>query len=62
MSQDRYPNLTAAIKDGRINPGDPPPERTRKMRCGPWDEQADGTFVCRQCGEVDAPGSGPNGF
>lgn len=55
-----YPNLKAALTAGRIDlAGDPP---KRALRCGPWDEQADGTFVCRKCGEVDAPRSGPNGF
>jgi hypothetical protein len=31
-------------------------------RCGPWDEQEDGSFICRKCGDIDWPGSGPMGF
>jgi hypothetical protein len=60
MSQDLYPNLKAAIEDGRVDLNAEPPKRTQ--RCGPWTEQPDGTFVCDKCGEIDAPGDGPNGF
>jgi hypothetical protein len=59
MSDERYPLLKAAIDDGRVKPTDPP---EREPRCGPWDEQADGSFVCRKCGDVEVQGSGPLGF
>lgn len=59
-SDERYPLLRRAIEDGRVKAGDPP---KREPRCGPWDEQPDGSLVCRKCGGVDYPGaSGPMGF
>lgn len=62
MSDERYPNLKAALDDGRIKPTAEQPER--KLRCGPWDEQDDGSMVCRKCGDVEIPGpsGGPFGF
>jgi hypothetical protein len=61
MSSERYPNLHVAV-DGDEVRVKATPAPSREPRCGPWDEQADGTFMCRKCGEVEAPGSGPNGY
>jgi hypothetical protein len=61
MSHEPYPTLKAAMADGRVKPTDPP---ERKLRCGPWDKQEDGSSVCRKCGDVEVPGpsGGPFGF
>jgi hypothetical protein len=58
---DRYPNLTKAIEEGRVKPTPEPP---RVPRCGPWDEQPDGSSICRKCGDVEpaGPSGGPFGF
>jgi hypothetical protein len=56
-----YPLLHAKIAEGL--PQNLPDPGQREPRCGPWDEQPDGSIVCRKCGDVDYPdGSGPMGF